>query len=122
MQPPAAVLLSIADGTSIITESVWDNRFRYIDELRRMGVQVQVDGKVAVIQGVKHLTGAPVKATDLRGGVAMVIAGLCARGVTEVEEIGHIERGYEDIVGKLTGLGADIKRAVVADALIGRAL
>lgn len=122
MQPPAAVLLSIADGTSIITESVWDNRFRYIDELRRMGVQVQVDGKVAVIQGVKYLTGAPVKATDLRGGVAMVIAGLCARGVTEVEEIRHIERGYEDIVGKLTRLGADIKRAVVADTLIGRAL
>jgi len=122
MQPPVAVLLSMADGTSIITESVWENRFRYIDELRRMGVQAQVDGKVAVFQGVEYLTAAPVKATDLRGGIAMVIAGLAARGVTEVEEIHHIERGYENLVEKLANLGADIRRVVTSDSLISRAL
>jgi UDP-N-acetylglucosamine 1-carboxyvinyltransferase len=122
MQPQVAVLLSIANGTSIITESVWDNRFRYIDELRRMGVQAQVDGKVAVFQGVEYLTAAPVKATDLRGGIAMVIAGLSARGVTEIEEIHHIERGYENIVEKLTSLGADIKRVITPDTVISRAL
>ncbi len=122
MQPPVAVLLSMADGTSIITESVWENRFRYIDELRRMGVQAQVDGKVAVFQGVEYLTAAPVKVTDLRGGIAMVIAGLAARGVTEVEEIHHIERGYENLVEKLANLGADIRRVVTSDSLISRAL
>ncbi|NLN81484.1 MAG: UDP-N-acetylglucosamine 1-carboxyvinyltransferase [Clostridiales bacterium] len=122
MQPQISVLLSMADGASILTESVWDNRFRYVDELRRMGVQVQVDGKVAVFQGIDFLTGAPVKATDLRGGIAMVIAGLAARGVTDIEEIHHIERGYEDIVDKLANLGADIRRIVVPNNLVSHAL
>lgn len=122
MQPQVSVMLSIAKGTSILTESVWDNRFRYIDELRRMGVQVQVDGKVAVFQGVEYLTAAPVKATDLRGGIAMVVAALAARGTTEIEEIRHIERGYENIVQKLTLLGGDIRRLNVPDPVAARAL
>lgn len=122
MQPQVSVLLSIANGTSILTEGVYDNRFRYLDELRRMGVQAQVDGKVAVFQGVDCLTAAPVKATDLRGGIAMVIAALAARGVTEIEEIQHIERGYENIVEKLTVLGADIHRVSIPDSVVSRAL
>lgn len=109
MQPQIAALLSIADGTSVITEGVWDNRFKYVDELRRLGASIQVDGKVAVIEGVTNLKGAPVMATDLRAGAAMLIAGLVARGTTEIEDIYHIERGYEDIVYKLKKLGAKIK-------------
>ncbi len=115
MQPQIAVLLAVADGTSIINESIWDNRFRYVEELRRMGAQFSVDGKIAVVEGVDHLNAAPIKATDLRAGAAMVIAGLCAHGVTEVEEIQHIERGYEDIEGKLSAVGADIRRVHVPD-------
>lgn len=110
MQPQMAVLLSIAEGTSIITEGVWETRFRYVDELKRMGANFQVDGKIAVIEGVNHLTGAPVKAPDLRAGAALIIAGLVGRGVTEVEDIQHIERGYENIDEKFRALGADIKR------------
>ena len=104
----ASVLLSIAEGTSIITEGVWDNRFRYVDQLTRMGAQIQVDGKIAVITGVNHLTGAPVVATDLRAGAAMILAGLVADGVTEIEDIIYIERGYESVVEKFRALGADI--------------
>lgn len=115
MQPQIGVLLALAEGTSIITEGIWENRFRYVDELRRMGAQVQVDGKTAVFQGVPELIAAPVKAVDLRAGAAMVVAGLAATGVTEVEEIRYIERGYEDIVEKLTGLGADIRMMIVPD-------
>ena len=110
MQPQIAVLLSMAEGTSIINEGVWENRFRYVDELRRMGADIQVDGKLAVIQGVPALTAAPVKAMDLRAGAAMVIAAMAAKGVTEIEDIQYIERGYEDLVEKLRGLGADIRR------------
>ncbi len=109
MQSQIAVALCLANGTSVITEGVWDNRYRYVDELRRMGAHVQVDGKVAVIEGVERLTGAPVCACDLRAGAAMIIAGLAAQGRTEVEEIYHVERGYEDIVGKLSAVGADIR-------------
>ncbi len=116
MQPQMAVLLSLAQGTSIITEDIWDNRFKYVDELRRMGANIQVEGgKVAVIEGVERLTAAPVRATDLRAGAAMVIAGLIAQGTTEIEDIYHIERGYEDIVEKLRGLGADIKKVGLPD-------
>ncbi|MGN0597605.1 MAG: UDP-N-acetylglucosamine 1-carboxyvinyltransferase, partial [Ruminiclostridium sp.] len=96
MQPQLAALLTLAKGTSIITEGIWDNRFRYVDELRRMGADISVDGKVAVIEGVEHLTGAPVKAVDLRAGAALIIAGLETNGTTEIEDIFHIERGYED--------------------------
>lgn len=110
MQPQMAVLLSLAQGTSIVTEGVWDSRFRYVDQLTMMGAHIKVDGKVAVISGVSELTPAPVKAVDLRAGAAMIIAGLAANGVTEVEEIGHIDRGYEHITKKLRLLGADIRR------------
>ena len=109
MQSQIGAVLCTAQGTSIITEGVWDNRYRYVDELRRMGASIQVDGKVAVIEGVDHLTGAPVRACDLRAGAAMVIAGLAAQGVTEVDSIHHIERGYENLVEKLSAVGADIR-------------
>ena len=109
MQPPMGTLLCLANGTSVITEGVYDNRFKYMNELRKMGAEVQVDGRVAVIEGGRRLTGALVQACDLRAGAAMVIAGMCAVGTTVVEDIHYIERGYEDFVGKLNALGADIK-------------
>jgi UDP-N-acetylglucosamine 1-carboxyvinyltransferase len=115
MQPQMAVLMSLAVGTSIITEGVWDNRFRYVEELRRMGSNIQVDGKVAVIEGVGGLTAAPVKATDLRAGAALMIAGLVAKGVTELEDIQHIERGYEHVDEKFRALGAGMKRIQLPD-------
>lgn len=118
MQPQMASLLTIAEGTSIITEGIWDNRFRYVDELRRMGADISVDGKVAVISGTDKLTGAPVRATDLRAGAALLIAGLIAEGTTEIEDIYHIERGYEEIETKLKKLGANIiKKAIPGNAL-----
>ena len=115
MQPQIAAVLCLAEGTSVLTEGVWDNRYRYADEFRRMGAQIQVDGKVAVIEGVNHMTGAPVRACDLRAGAAMVIAALAATGTTEIDCIYHIERGYEDIVRKLSGLGADVRVVVLPD-------
>ena len=108
MQPQVATALCLASGTSVITEGIYDNRFKYTNELRKMGAQIQVDGRTAVIEGVERLTGAPVAACDLRAGAAMVIAGLCAEGTTYVEDIHYIERGYENFVGKLRSLGADI--------------
>ena len=109
MQSQIGAVLCLAQGTSVITEGVWDNRYRYVDELRRMGARVQVDGKVAVIEGVEKLTGACVHACDLRAGAAMVIAGLAAQGVTEIDAIHHIERGYENLVEKLSAVGARIR-------------
>ncbi len=108
MQPQISTVLCLAEGTSVITEGVWDNRYKYISELKKMGAEVQVDGKTAVIEGVLSLTGAPVVACDLRAGAAVVIAGLCATGTTTVEDVVYIERGYQDLVGKLNSLGADI--------------
>lgn len=111
MQPQIVALLSIAHGTSMVNESVWEGgRFKYVGELRRMGAQITVDGKVAIVEGVDHLKGAPVRALDLRAGAAMVIAGLVAEGTTQVEDVVYIERGYENIVDKLVNLGADIYR------------
>ena len=107
MQPQFSTMLTIADGTSVVTDDIFDNRFRYVSELRRMGADITVEGTTAVIQGVKGLTGASVRATDLRAGAALVIAGLMASGTTVVENIFHIERGYENIDDKLKGLGAD---------------
>ena len=115
MQPQIAAVLCLAQGTSVLTESVWDNRYRYTNEFRRMGAKIQVDGKIAIIEGVEGLTGAPVEACDLRAGAAMIVAGLAARGTTEISNIKHIERGYEDIVGKLSGVGADIRIVEVPD-------
>ena len=108
MQPQVASVLALAEGTSLITESVWNNRFKYVDELKRLGARIQVDGKVAVLEGVDHFTGAPVQAPDLRAGAALVIAALAAHGTTEISHVQFIERGYEDIVGKLRAVGADI--------------
>ena len=117
MQPQLTALLTMAKGTSIVTESMFDNRFRYVDELRRMGADISVDGKVAIIEGVEHLTGAPVKASDLRAGAALIIAGLSTEGTTEIEDIYHIERGYEDMEIKLRNLGADIVKRVFTDGM-----
>lgn len=113
MQPQIATLLSVAEGTSIVTEGVWDNRFRYVDQLIGMGAKIQVDGKMAVITGVEKLTSAPVKAVDLRAGAAMVIAGLMTKGITEIENIIYIDRGYENVAEKFQMLGADIRRVPV---------
>ena len=109
-QPQFVALLSTVEGTSMITEGVWDNRYQYISELLRMGAHISVEGRVAIIEGGEALTAAPVKATDLRAGAALVIAGLCARGTTEISNITYIERGYGDIVNKLASLGADIRK------------
>ncbi|HAH78447.1 MAG TPA: UDP-N-acetylglucosamine 1-carboxyvinyltransferase [Ruminococcaceae bacterium] len=122
MQPQMCVLLSLAQGTSIINESVWDNRFRYVDELKRMGAQISVDGKLAVVEGVDHLEGAPVKAPDLRAGAALVIAALCARGTSQIENIAQIERGYENIDEKIRRLGGDIRRVPIPQAQTAQAI
>ena len=122
MQPQMATLLTLAEGTSIITEGVWEQRFRYVDELRRMGADISVDGKVAVIEGTGCLQGAPVKACDLRAGAALIIAGLAATGVTEVEDIHHIERGYDNLDKKLQMLGADIVKKHFPGASVKKAL
>lgn len=112
MQPQFTALLAVAKGTSIVNESVWDNRYRYVGELSRMGAQISVDGRLAIIEGVDRLTAAPVKANDLRAGAAMIIAALNARGTTEIEDIQYIERGYEDVVEKFCGLGANMKKVI----------
>ncbi len=110
LQPQILTLLSVAKGTSLVTENVWDSRFKYIDELVRMGAKVTVEGKVAAVEGVECLKGAPVSATDLRAGAALVIAGLMGRGVTEIYSIKYIDRGYENLEEKFRKLGAQIAR------------
>ena len=110
IQPQMLTLLTCAEGTSIVTENVWDNRFKYVEELRRMGANVSVDGRIAVVEGGGALTGSPVSSTDLRAGAALVIAGLMAEGVTEIYNIKYIDRGYEDFETKLRSLGAQITR------------
>ena len=115
MQPQIAVCMAMANGTSIVTEGIYDNRFRYTAELNRMGAHVQVEGKAAVIDGVKELHGCEVRACDLRAGAAMIIAALAAEGTTIIEDAHYVERGYEDIIGKLTALGAKIKRVETHD-------
>ena len=108
MQPQMTTLLCLAEGTSVVTEGIYDNRYKFVNELRKMGAEIQVDGRVAVVEGGKRLTGSIVQACDLRAGAAMVIAGMCATGKTTVEDIHFIERGYENFIGKLRALGADI--------------
>lgn len=110
LQAPFGVLLSQAAGTGIIRETVFDNRFRYINELRRMGADIKVDHDTAIFRGVERLSGAPVAASDIRAGVALVIAGLAAEGVTEVSQVEHIDRGYVRFEEKLRQLGAEIER------------
>ena len=110
MQPQIAVTLALAEGTSIVTESIFENRFKYADELSRMGANIKVEGNSAIIDGVRKLTGARVSAPDLRAGAALVIAGLAADGVTVVDDIVYIQRGYENFEEKLRSLGAEIER------------
>jgi UDP-N-acetylglucosamine 1-carboxyvinyltransferase len=110
MQQPFAALLCLADGVSMITETVYESRFRYTTELEKLGADIRVEGRIAKITGVERLTGAPVTCTDLRGGAAVVVAGLAAEGETEIEDLEHLDRGYEHIVPKLRNLGARITR------------
>ena len=110
MQPQIAVTLALAEGTSIVTESIFENRFKYADELSRMGANIKVEGNSAIIDGVKKFTGARVSAPDLRAGAALVIAGLAAEGITVVDDIVYIQRGYENFEDKLRSLGAEIER------------
>jgi len=109
MQPQITTVLALAQGTSLITEGVWASRYRYVDELCRMGASIQVDERTAVVEGVERLTGAPVQAYDLRAGAAMVIAALAAQGQSEISAVHYIERGYENIIQKLQALGANIR-------------
>lgn len=110
LHPPIAALLCFAEGTSIVTEGVWDTRFQYVEQLKRMGANIRVEGRLAIIDGSGKLSGAPVRAIDLRAGAALVIAGLVADGVTEISNLTYIDRGYEDLESKLKSLGADINR------------
>ncbi len=110
LQPPAAILLLRAEGISTITEGIFENRFQYIEELKRMGANIRVEGRMAVIEGGSKLSGAPIKALDLRAGAACVIAALIAEGETELSNVHYLDRGYENIVEKFSKLGADIKR------------
>jgi UDP-N-acetylglucosamine 1-carboxyvinyltransferase len=110
LQPPVAVLLMLAPGVSTITEGIYDNRFKYMEELRHMGAEIQINGRTAMIEGGKPLSGCSIKALDLRAGAACVLAGLVAEGETEILNVQYIDRGYENLVEKLTALGADIRR------------
>ncbi len=113
LQPQMAALLSVCEGTSMITENVWEKRYQYIDELKKLGAKITVEGRVAIIEGVKELSGATVEATDLRAGAAMIIAALNARGETVIGEVKYIDRGYEEVENKFLALGADIRRVSV---------
>ena len=110
MQPQMSVLLAISEGTSTVTESIFENRFKYVDELTKMGAQIKVESNIAIITGVKGYSGATVSAPDLRAGAALVIAGLAAEGITVVDDIYYIERGYEEFEKKLSKLGAQIEK------------
>jgi UDP-N-acetylglucosamine 1-carboxyvinyltransferase len=110
LQPPIMALLATANGTSIITENVFESRFMFVDELNRMGADIRTEGHHAVVRGVERLEGAPVRALDLRAGAALILAGLGADGVTEIADVGHVDRGYEDIDAKLSALGAEVSR------------
>ncbi|MBR7150605.1 MAG: UDP-N-acetylglucosamine 1-carboxyvinyltransferase [Oscillospiraceae bacterium] len=120
MQPQITTALALAEGTSMVTEGVWDNRYRYVGELNRMGAQIRVEGRTAVVTGVERFTAANIQAYDLRAGAAMLIAALAADGVSEISNVGYIERGYEDIIGKLRALGAEVKCVEVDDEVSAR--
>jgi UDP-N-acetylglucosamine 1-carboxyvinyltransferase len=110
MQAQLMTAMCLAEGTSSVTETIFENRFMHVSELSRMGANINIHERTAVIHGVKALEGAPVAATDLRAGAAMVLAGLVAQGHTEISQIYHIDRGYEDLVGRINRLGANITR------------
>lgn len=113
LQQPMAVLMSIASGQSVITESIFENRFKYVDELRKMGADISINGRVANITGVPTLSGTKIKATDLRAGAAMVIAGLIAEGETRITDIQYIDRGYEKLESNIRSLGGIIRREAI---------
>lgn len=115
IQQPMTTLLSVSKGRSIVNESIWESRFKFVDELKKMGANIKVEGRTAIIEGVDKLTGAVLKATDLRAGAAMIIAGLMAEGITEVTSIDHVDRGYPHIEEKFKMLGADIKRVKIKE-------
>ena len=115
LQPLITTILCIAEGNSTVTEKVWESRFQYIDELKRMGAQIRVEGETAIVEGNSCMTGAPVRAMDLRAGAALIVAGLICEGITEVYNVKYIDRGYEDIEVKLRSLGADIQRISYED-------
>ena len=115
MQPQIAAALCLARGTSIITDSVWNTRFRYTDEFKRMGAQIQVDGNLAIIEGVERLSGAQLEACDLRAGAAMLIAALAAHGISEITNVQYIERGYEDVIGKIQAVGGRIRSVEIPE-------
>lgn len=110
LQPQMGVVLSVANGTSIITESIWDSRFQYTEELNKMGAKITAQGKSAFFEGVETLYGAPIYASDLRAGAALIIAGIIAKGKTEIYNLEHIDRGYEEIEKKFQSIGAQIER------------
>lgn len=110
LQAQMMVLMSVANGVSVITETIFENRFMHALELNRMGADIRLDGNRAVVRGVRELSGAPVMATDLRASVSLVLAGLVANGPTEIARVYHLDRGYEEIEKKLSNLGADIQR------------
>ena len=110
MQAQFMSLMALAEGTSVINETIFENRFTHVAELRRMGADIQVEGRSAIVKGVRRLSGAPVMATDLRASASLILAGLAAEGQTVVSRIYHLDRGYENIEQKLSALGADIKR------------
>jgi UDP-N-acetylglucosamine 1-carboxyvinyltransferase len=109
-QPILLAMLAVADGTSIVTENVFEGRFQYVGELQRMGADIRTQGHHAVVRGVPHLSAAPVRSLDIRAGMALVLAALCADGVTQIADVHHVDRGYEDLEGKLAALGAEVRR------------
>jgi UDP-N-acetylglucosamine 1-carboxyvinyltransferase len=110
LQPQMMAMLATADGTSIATENVFESRFMFVDELNRMGADIRTEGHHAVIRGVERLSAAPVRALDIRAGAAMILAALAADGCTEIHDLYHVDRGYEDFDGRLAALGADVRR------------
>ena len=116
-KPLVITMLSVADDVGIVTENLYPGRFRYVEELLRLGADIRTNGHHAVVRGVPRLSGAPVRAHDIRAGAAMVVAGLAAEGETVITGVGHIDRGYDDLVGRLARVGADIRRGLMAPLL-----
>ena len=109
-QAPVMAMTAVADGTSVFVENIFESRYKHVGELLRLGANIKVEGRVAIVDGVERLSGASVEATDLRGGAALVVAGLAASGVTEIGGLNHLDRGYEKLENNLSGLGAEIVR------------
>jgi UDP-N-acetylglucosamine 1-carboxyvinyltransferase len=117
LQPMAIALASISDGNALVTENMFEGRFMFLDELARLGADVRSDGHHAAIRGRDRLSGAPVRATDIRAGAGLVLAGLVADGVTTIAEVHHVDRGYQGFVDSLVALGADVRREAVRESI-----